>query len=351
LKLVKTMDREGFGQPVEAARLLIPADWKYESSVRWVNTPCIANLVEVFGRASSPDGISGFEFFTPHSWQWTDDPAARQMAIQMPAQSCEMRPPVGAAEYIRRSIVPRFRQGAQMLDTQPMPQVAQAKETNARTQYAQLFQSGVLSGFRVDAARVKLRYQIGGRPVEEWISGTTLTSAMPIMSATAAMSGQMAQTTSYTIAAEDLIATRAPAGELEGKSKLFATMVSSIRPNQQWVAAVQQVITNIGNAQIKGAADRSRIWTKASRETNEMIVRGYQERQAVQDRLATQYDQSIRGVETFVNPSTHEQVELTGGYKDAWSNGLGEYILSDSTSFNPSMAFKGNWVRLERPTR
>jgi hypothetical protein len=82
-----------------------------------------------------------------------------------------------------------------------------------------------------------------------------------------------------------------------------------------------------------------------------MIVRGYQERQAVQDRLATQYDQSIRGVETFVNPSTHEQVELTGGYKDAWSNGLGEYILSDSTSFNPSMAFKGNWVRLERPTR
>jgi hypothetical protein len=347
--MVKTMDREGFGQPVEVARMLIPSDWKYESSVRWVNTPCIANLVEIFGRASSPDGLSAFEFFTPYAWQWTDDPAARQLATRMPAQGCEMRPPAGAVQYIRQSIIPRFRQGAQVLDTQAMPQVAQAKEANARSQYAQLFQTGAVTGFRVDAGRVKLKYQVGGRAVEEWISGATMSSAMPVMSASAAMSGQMAQTNSYSNYVEDLIATRAPAGELEAKSKLFATMVGSIRPNQQWVAAVQQVITNIGNAQIKGAADRSRIWAKSSRETSEIINRGYQQRQAVQDRLATQYDQTIRGVETFVNPSTHEQVELTSGYKEAWSNGSGEYVLSDSTSFKPSMVLNGNWVKLERP--
>jgi len=54
-------------------------------------------------------------------------------------------------------------------------------------------------------------------------------------------------------------------------------------------------------------------------------------------RAAAQFDQVIRGVETYVNPSTGQPVELTGGYNRAFTNALGEYILSDSQSFNPNV--------------
>ena len=35
LKVVKIMDEQDSGQPVEVARLLIPTDWRTEGGVRW----------------------------------------------------------------------------------------------------------------------------------------------------------------------------------------------------------------------------------------------------------------------------------------------------------------------------
>ena len=36
MRLVKSMDAQGWGQPVEAARLLVPTDWEVEGGVNWV---------------------------------------------------------------------------------------------------------------------------------------------------------------------------------------------------------------------------------------------------------------------------------------------------------------------------
>lgn len=80
LKLVKVYDREGWGQPVEAYRFLIPADWKVEAWARWEsgNIGCPDNLIDAGVRALAPDGVTAFEVFPAQDWTWDDDPTARQ---------------------------------------------------------------------------------------------------------------------------------------------------------------------------------------------------------------------------------------------------------------------------------
>lgn len=106
------------------------------------------------------------------------------------------------------------------------------------------------------------------------------------------------------------------------------------------------------NIQRQGAMDRARIWREAQQEISRIYSQAWQQQQRVQSGLAQQYSQYIRGVETYVDRISGERVELASGHGQAWSNGRGEYILSNDTNFNPSIAFRERWEempRLERP--
>jgi hypothetical protein len=74
----------------------------------------------------------------------------------------------------------------------------------------------------------------------------------------------------------------------------------------------------------------------------------YESRQASLDRTFERQSQALRGVETFVDPSTSSRVELSTGYQGAWPNGLGDYLLSDSPGFDPGRDLGGNWRELVR---
>ena len=56
-------------------------------------------------------------------------------------------------------------------------------------------------------------------------------------------------------------------------------------------------------------------------------------------------------METYIDASTKEKIELTSGYEQYWSNGRGEYILSNDANFNPSVALKEDWRLMERPAK
>jgi hypothetical protein len=350
LKVVKVIDQEGFGQPVEAFRLLVPAEWKANGWVRWVPSyNCPANIIDVGFQSASPDGLTSFEVFTPYTWQWTDDPAMVQMLRQSGSQSCPVGQPTDATNFLKAALIPNRRSGARVLRVEPLPKVAKAEDAKMRAALASSLQAGLITGLNVDGARVRLAEEINGRPVEEWVGATITVIAFPGFSTSAAMQGSMAQANTYAITASNLLATRAPKGQLEAREKLFAMIIGSIRPNQAWINAVIQTQMAMGNAAIKGAADRSRIWAQASNDIGNTYSQGYQQQQAVQDRLAEQYSQSVRGVETYVDPTTREPVELTGGYKEAWSNGRGEYILSDDATFDPAATLHEHWTQMERP--
>ena len=79
-----------------------------------------------------------------------------------------------------------------------------------------------------------------------------------------------------------------------------------------------------------------------------MIMETYENRQAVYDRISTNFSQAIRGVDEYYDPIAEQPVELPLGYDRAWTNHLGEYILSDDYSFDPNAGSNLNWQQMQR---
>ena len=103
MKLVKVIDNEGFGPNVEAARLLIPADWKVEGGVHWVGGQlgCPSNIIQVNFKATAPDGVTGIEFGPGYSWASSSDPQGMRIIQQLAAQKqgCDGGPVAGPIDY------------------------------------------------------------------------------------------------------------------------------------------------------------------------------------------------------------------------------------------------------------
>ena len=73
----------------------------------------------------------------------------------------------------------------------------------------------------------------------------------------------------------------------------------------------------------------------------------YRERSAAYDRIFDNYSQTVRGVETYVDPATNSKMELPNGYSDAWTNGT-DYVMSNDPRFDPNVGSSQNWQRLSR---
>jgi hypothetical protein len=345
----KLIDQYGFAQPVEAARLLTPVDWKFEGIVQWgPANGCPPEMVKTIGGAMSKDSLSGFQFFPSHTWQWFDDPRQQQAAgtggqssIQ---RGCGASPVVGAVDYIRQTILPRFRANAHVVTAEPMPKLAQSLQSQAQAAAAGMVQQGLYNWVRVDAGRVKIAYQINGHPVEEWIMAAIEVIAKPAV--LARMNGQNMNW--YNVSASRLFAYRAPAGKLDSEPALFATMLGSIRGNPQWTAAMSQVLTNVSKTEQIGAAQRNKIMSDMQRTQGDAINARYQQITDTENKQSEEFAQTQRGLEWYTDPNTHEKVEMSYGYRHSWTNGNGEYILNDDPNFNPGKAFNGTWTQLER---
>jgi hypothetical protein len=356
MRVVKIMDAQGWGQPVEVARLLVPSDWKSEGGVTWAQgmTRCPQNIIQGRWRAMAPDGLTGMEILPQYSWVWSDDPMQQQTMHNSAASgmACDANPAMNPPDFLTHMVLPRTRQGARIVTAEPLRGVADAEQAKLNASYGPMVQQGLLRGVRAEAGRVRFQHSIGGRPVEEWISATIMTVAAPTANSAALMNGNMAMTANnFSIMAYNITGTWAPMGQLDQNAKLFATMLASFRINPQYQSAVAQWLNNVGRIQQQGAMDRQRIWREAQDYISSSISQTYRENQVVQDRMAEQFGQTIRGVETYVDPRSNEKVELVGGYTTAWSNGKGEYILSDSPNFNPSVELKEDWREMQRPAR
>lgn len=342
------MDQHGFAQPVEAYRLLVPADWHVQAWLRWRPeiVHCPAHPVDSGVRLTAPDGITGLELFAPNVWRWMDDPQSRQI-IQQAGGGCPWAPVLNAPDYLRQAL-PRVRPGAQIVAAERDPRTGGAIEAEMRTDLGPSIQAGFIEGFRVDAGRFRLAYAVGGRPVEEQISGVLriVVQKSPSFGQVAGYGGGPLRT--YYVTALPWIAARAPQGWLDRATPLFAAVVGSISPNLQWLRAVQIVSQNISNTRLQGEIARAEIWRQAQQEIGQIYSQAYANQQRVQGSLAQQYSEAYRGVETFVDRITGERVELSGGYRQAWTNGRGEYILSNDANFNPAVTFRERWEEMPR---
>lgn len=337
LRTVSCTDDQGVGG--EAFRLLIPADWTFQGGVQWLmNNPGMPAVIGF--RAQNPHGVEAFEAFPNLPFYWTNNP---MFSMTFPPGSMyygnEVRPPGPALQVLREIVIPRFRgrmPGLRIVGEEHLPSLAAEMQASSPVAPSNLTSA--------DGARLRIQYQPGGQTVEEDVYGVVEVSQQP----GPLMMGGMQH---IFWMADYLFSFRALAGHLDRLSDVFTGMVRSFRLNPGWYSRYRQMSQGmIQNQmqQIQQVGQMSRMISRTNDQISDMIMDSYNERQRTLDRLSNQFSQAIRGVDEYHDPLGGQNVELPGGYRQAWSNGLGEYIVTDDVTFNPNVGSTQNWQPLER---
>jgi hypothetical protein len=209
-----------------------------------------------------------------------------------------------------------------------------------------------------DGARVRIRYTLDGRDLEEDIFCVVSSVA------TETGSGLLAEEQVHWVA-ESLFAFRAERGHLDAMARACMASVKSIRMNPQWFMAyqaesrrilqeriaMQQALQQMAAAQrasFQRSMHRLSDLSRTISETGDMVMSGYESRSAAYDRMSDNWSEAMRGVDSYATPGGASRVELPGGYEHAWTNGLGEYVMTDSGFLNPNDFASGNWERMQR---
>lgn len=333
----RCMDEKGVGG--EVFRMLVPADWKAEGAVTWKLDVPMAPAYVAF-RAWNPTGAEAIEGFPNQPFFWTDNGGLLQM---FPPGSkyfgCEVRKPTSIEDALQRIVAARFRKDVSdlhVVSRAPMPEIVKALGLDGRSP------GGGLS-LSASAGKVRTEYAIGGKGYTEDLIGVRESLKIPVR-------GTMASFTNENWTLSYLVGMRAARGELDGASKLFVTMASSIRLNKEWFNRYVQVVEMLIQGQmqrIRMAGEFSRILAQTSAEISAERMDLYERRQRAYERVSDTFSDYMRDIDRYTDPNG-DTVLLPSGYKNAWVNGLGEYVVADREDYNPNVGSNQNWQPLSR---
>jgi hypothetical protein len=309
---------------MEALRLLVPVDWRVEGGVLWRHDRAI--LATAVLRVSSPNGTEQLNLLPIE--QFAQSNPGWGFGIGSNYLGSELQPAMDPKTFVTRIVVPRYRReiaGAALVGGEELPAVAQGAQI-----------PGMASQTR--AGRFRVSYTQAGRSMEEDIYCVLSYTAAPAV-----------QTVYWN--PMQLYSMRAATGQLDQQSRLMHAIVSSLRVNLKWYNAYLQVWemwkANVMQS-IQNAGHLSRYIAGINSEITAMNRQAWEQAQASQDRVSRRFSEYIRGAETYQNPITNQPVQLPAGYGRAWTNHLGEYIVSDSPSYNPNVGSSTNWQPMPR---
>jgi hypothetical protein len=323
---------------MEIFRMLAPADWQFAGGATWRMDNPGAPVLLAF-RCFNPSGPEAFEVFPNITCYWTNQPMVLGMfPVGGVYFGNEVRPPMRALQALRELVVPRYRGQAadlQWAQEELLPDLPKMVRAGSPIQAD--------APTSADGARVRIRYALGENQLEEDIFGVVeLTRvALPML---------MGMAEHIYWSADYLFSFRAKEGHLEKLSDLFLAILRSFRLNPGWYNRVQQVSQWMIQNQIRhiqNIGQLSRIISQTSNEISDTMMAAYEQRQQTMDHLSERFSQAIRGVDAYYEPSQQQTVELPGGYGHAWSNGLGEYIVTESSDFNPNLFSNQNWEQMQ----
>ncbi|MEW4488334.1 hypothetical protein AB1L42_09655 [Thalassoglobus sp. JC818] len=332
VRQVKLYDNQGFGKPVVCRSFLLPGNWQVSGGVQWAQTyqEYQPFYYESFSAVSDNQEAS-IELLPAYSWLWFADPYMRQMMQQTGAP---LAAPLDATGVVQNVIIPNYRPGAVVTGVTPRNDLAQAfRKELVKYGLDQIEAMG--SKLYLDFVEARISYIMNGVEFQEVV-------VVQLTRTDFASTGMQ----SYT--ASNMFLMRAPKAKWSDYESIFATALSSMRQNPAWLKAINKFHQNIARIRQKGAQQRQQIM----RQTYEDIARSNQEsweyRQDSIDRSAREFSEMIREVETYYDPSTGYEVELPYEYDYAFSNGLGDYVVTDDPFYDPnSDLFSSNWQQLQ----
>jgi hypothetical protein len=326
-------DTQGTG--IEAFSLLIPTGWQADAGITWVlDNPGMP--ATSFLKVVNSIGKEEFNVYPNQSFFWSDDPLTQQLKpIGSKYFGMEVLPNVSAEEALTEIVIPRLR--PDLVDYQVIGSGLLENSSSSQT-----LDQGVTT--TSEGAKIRLEYNQNGTAMEEEIYCLVEAINIPVQS----FSGTKMQIDWYI---DHIASFKAEKGQLDANTKLFQTMAYTLKLNPLWFSKYNQVINYLVQAQIQqiqSAGQLSRIIAQTNDEISSDMMDSYYQRQAVDDRIAEDFSQYMRGVDSYYDPVGQESVELPSGYQNAWANDLGEYILADSASFDPNVGSNLKWKKLDK---
>ncbi|MBM3498841.1 MAG: hypothetical protein FJX74_09230 [Armatimonadetes bacterium] len=335
LRLVPSVcvDTEGTG--MEAFRMLVPAGWDFEGGVKWnLANPGLPVIVAF--QLRNPGGSEVIEVFPGQNFSWSTSPMFQQMhPVGSVSLGAIVMPPMDAQQMLRDFLLPACRgRGVRIKSGEPLPQLA------AHLASAEGDAPGTVQR---DAAKVRIAYQGDAGPVEEELYGAVSVASLP----TNSMFGQVDTIVWF---ANYIFSCRSAEGRLDAGADLFRTVVSSIRLNPTWKSACEQITVGLCQNQIRNIrqiGEFGRAYAQQGSDQRDSQLDDWYARQEIKDGIMDDVSRTIRGVDAFYDPHKEQTVELPGGYGHAWANNLGEYIVTESTDFNPNLGSNLHWEPME----
>ncbi|MEO0124450.1 MAG: hypothetical protein ABIL69_10670 [candidate division WOR-3 bacterium] len=321
---------------IEVFRLLIPGDWKAEGAINWVAVPALPAKVNF--RFYDTKSRAEFNLFPAQDYFWTDN---QGFLYTNPPGSLRFGTPVAQPIDLHtaftRVIIPKFRGGVsdlKIIEEKEVPDLAKlAKGPPAE---------GVTA--LAEAGKMRIEYTENGKEMEEEFYAAV---SQFIINLPGSYYSPGYYINYWYI---DLIFSfRAEKGKLDAQTKLFQTMLYSLQVNPQWyakVANVKEYLAQLVIQNIQATGRMSQIIAQASSEMREDQQRAWEYRQGVNEKIAQNFSDYIRGVDQYYDPFAEKRVELPTGYKNVWSNNLGEYILTDDPNYNPNVGSNLNWQEI-----
>jgi hypothetical protein len=346
-----------------AMTILAPSDWKMEGElmrlpVQYYNSPLAFDV-----KFTAPDGRQArflpsmsFEFGSPQNnqrFQKLSPTQSGNLFYPLPespgswiAELARDYPAPGVTNFrvVSEQMIPDLTQKLrqQNASVYQMIQQINLQDQQMRAQFGGGFSYQV--SFDTQATKVEVAYEENGRRFRETILINWAVYANYL-------NGQLNGGNWSVI---EMRSARGPEGHDHLNDPQIMAVFQSARANPRWTAEMQRYWQKLAEIRNKGARDRQASWQKHNakmqqirNETTEIINSGWSERQAIQERGAERFRDVIMDEQAYRLPDG-EKVKLPSFYDNAYTNGNGEYILSNDPSFSPvnNPQFNGNWQEL-----
>ena len=321
--------------------LMIPTTWKFVGNVVLGGGKggCFADLFAMTIQATSSDSSIVFQGVPDYTWQYADDPSIMQSlndpkrrALGAGGKPCPVGKPLKAEDYFRQNVLTVFPTGTTVASVEAFPELNEI----VRQRRGLPPGDGSTGATRTEAIRARIAFQKDGKDLEEWVA---LAIVVDISRA--------GRGSFYDSHATSLVALTAPKGKLDANDKLFKVIVSSLRPEPQWVTYSNRQLTTLYQAEAQKEAAIDKIHAALIQNEIATINGVTANMMAGANVSAMQADQNIRSVQTFRDPTTGHTMELSNLYDHAWMNGSNQYVMSDDPNFNPNQQLPGNWNQLQ----
>jgi hypothetical protein len=325
---------------MEAFRLLIPKGWRAQGQITWSANPALPAQARF--RFSSPTGAEELNLFPTQAYFWTNNQLF--LTTNPPGTlrfNTLVMSPVDLHTAFTKLIIPQARSGVsgiRIVKSNEVPELAKIAEGKP-VQGVRSYASG---------GKMRIEYQENGRPMEEEIYAAVSQFVTDLPGS----AGAPGYFINYWYI-DYVFSFKAEKNRLDSQAKVFQTMVYSMKVNPRWFAKVVNVKEMMVQNIMRGIKATGRIGdmvARAGSEMRESQMRDWERRQQANDRIIQNFTDHIRSVERFNDPFAGKEVELPSGYGRAFANNLGEYIVTDSPSYNPNIGSNLHWEEL-KPAR